>query len=83
MYVDRSPVYHAHRCRTPTLVTGGALDMCTPAGQGQELYRAIAGTGTEAELVIYPREGHLPFERAHALDQIVRTQAWFDRYLGA
>jgi dipeptidyl aminopeptidase/acylaminoacyl peptidase len=56
--------------------------MCTPAGQGQELFNAISATGTEAELVIYPREGHLPFERAHALDSIQRTQAWFDRHLG-
>jgi dipeptidyl aminopeptidase/acylaminoacyl peptidase len=81
MYVERSPVYQAHRCRTPTLVTGGALDMCTPVGQAQELFNAVAATGTEAELVIYPREGHLPFERAHALDSIRRTRAWFDRHL--
>jgi dipeptidyl aminopeptidase/acylaminoacyl peptidase len=81
LYVERSPVYHAHRCRTPTLVIQGALDMCTPVGQAEELFNGIAATGTEAELVIYPREGHLPFERAHALDSIQRTQAWFDRHL--
>ncbi|HTG47162.1 MAG TPA: S9 family peptidase [Actinomycetota bacterium] len=81
LYVERSPVYHASRCTTPTLVTQGALDMCTPVGQAEELYRAIAATGTDVELVVYPREGHLPYEREHALDQIVRTQAWFDRYL--
>jgi dipeptidyl aminopeptidase/acylaminoacyl peptidase len=31
--------------------------------------------------VLYPREGHVPIERAHALDAIRRTQAWFDLYL--
>jgi len=35
----------------------------------------------DTELVVYPREGHVPFERAHARDAILRTQAWFDRYL--
>jgi dipeptidyl aminopeptidase/acylaminoacyl peptidase len=82
-YPDRSPVTHAHRCTTPTLVLQGADDRCTPRGQGEELYTAIAEAGAEAELVIYPREGHVPMERAHALDAIRRTQSWFDRYLRA
>jgi len=80
-YADRSPVTHAHRCRTPTLILQGADDRCTPVGQAQELFNAIAETGTEVELVVYPREGHVPVERAHALDAIARTQAWFDVHL--
>lgn len=80
-YVERSPVTHAHRCTTPTLVIQGAQDRCTPVGQGEELFHAIAEAGVETELVVYPREGHVPLERAHALDAITRTQAWFDRFL--
>jgi dipeptidyl aminopeptidase/acylaminoacyl peptidase len=80
-YADRSPVTHAHRCTTPTLILQGADDCCTPLGQAQELFTAIAETGTEVELVVYPREGHVPVERAHALDAIARTQAWFDANL--
>jgi dipeptidyl aminopeptidase/acylaminoacyl peptidase len=80
-YADRSPVTHAHRCTTPTLILQGADDRCTPLGQAQELFTAIAETGTEVELVVYPREGHVPVERAHALDAIARTQAWFDANL--
>ena len=82
-YVERSPVTHAHRCTTPTLVIQGADDRCTPVGQGEELFDAIAESGAETELVVYPREGHVPLERAHALDAIERTQAWFDRHLQA
>ena len=80
-YVERSPVTHAHRCTTPTLILQGAEDRCTPVGQAEELYRAIAVSGAEVELVVYPREGHVPREREHALDAIRRTQAWFDRHL--
>jgi len=80
-YADRSPVTHAHRCVTPTLILQGAEDRCTPVSQAEELYHAIAATGTEVELVVYPREGHVPIERAHALDAVERTQAWFDRHL--
>ena len=57
------------------------MDRCTPVGQGEELFGAIARTGTECELVVYPREGHVPVERAHLLDALQRTQAWFDRHL--
>ena len=57
------------------------MDRCTPVGQGEELFGAIAPTGTECELVVYPREGHVPVERAHLLDALQRTQAWFDRHL--
>ena len=80
-FPDRSPVFHAHRCSTPTLVIQGQMDRCTPVGQGEELFGAIARTGTECELVVYPREGHVPVERAHLLDALQRTQAWFDRHL--
>ena len=82
-FPDRSPIFHAHRCSTPTLVIQGQMDRCTPVGQGEELFGAIARTGTECELVVYPREGHVPVERAHLLDALQRTQAWFDRHLMA
>ena len=80
-YTERSPVIHAHRCTTPTLVTAGALDRCTPVEQGHQLYAALVEAGAETELVIYPREGHIVVERDHALDQIRRTTAWFERHL--
>ena len=80
-YADRSPVTHAHRCTTPTLILQGADDRCTPVSQAEELFTALAETGSEVELVVYPREGHVPVERAHALDAIARTQAWFDAHL--
>jgi dipeptidyl aminopeptidase/acylaminoacyl peptidase len=80
-YQDRSPVTHAHRCTTPTLIIQGAEDRCTPPGQGEELFNAIAASGAEVEFVVYPREGHVPVERVHALDAIQRTQTWFDRHL--
>ncbi|MCD6021105.1 MAG: peptidase prolyl oligopeptidase active site domain protein [Actinomycetia bacterium] len=80
-YLERSPVTYAHRSSTPTLILQGAEDRCTPVGQAEELFHALASSGSEVELVVYPREGHVPMERAHALDAIVRTQAWFDEHL--
>jgi dipeptidyl aminopeptidase/acylaminoacyl peptidase len=83
LYFQRSPIMHVRNVRTPTLIIHGALDLCTPVGQAEELYRGIADTGlAEVELVIYPREGHGITERAHQLDFWERARAFFDRHLG-
>jgi dipeptidyl aminopeptidase/acylaminoacyl peptidase len=82
-YPSRSPVYHASRCRTPTLVMHGEIDLCTPIGQAQELYQALVEAGCEAELVVYPREGHGWLEYDHQVDAWNRIRDWFDRHLAA
>ncbi|MGI8616572.1 MAG: alpha/beta hydrolase family protein [Actinomycetota bacterium] len=69
-----APVHDAHAHHPGR---GGSLH---PPRAGEELFRAIAASGSEVELVTYPREGHVPVERGHALDAITRTQAWFDRH---
>ena len=81
LYDDRSPVIHARKATTPTLVIAGELDRCTPVSQGELLFGALAAAGCETELVILPGEGHVPVSRQYALEAIRRTQAWFDRYL--
>jgi len=81
-YHDRSPVSFAFRSVTPTLITAGALDRCTPPEQGVQLHSALAASEAETELVVYPREGHILVEYEHALDQIRRTTDWFVRHLG-
>jgi dipeptidyl aminopeptidase/acylaminoacyl peptidase len=80
-YFARSPVVYARRVSTPTLVMHGALDLCVPLSQGQELYQALAAAGVETELVVYPREGHGWRERDHILDGTARVIAWLDRHL--
>jgi dipeptidyl aminopeptidase/acylaminoacyl peptidase len=57
-YFDRSPVMFASKVRTPTLLTAGLQDRCTPPGQAVEFYRALQEHGVESEVVIYPQEGH-------------------------
>jgi dipeptidyl aminopeptidase/acylaminoacyl peptidase len=76
-----SPIMHARGSRTPTLILHGELDLCTPLGQAQELYQALTSEGGEAELVVYPREGHGFSEHEHLLDYYERIQAWFDTHL--
>ena len=80
-YDARSPVVQAKKCRTPTLMVHGEEDLCVPVGQAQEMFQALVEAGCEAELVLYPREGHGYLERAHQLDLWERMRDWFARHL--
>jgi dipeptidyl aminopeptidase/acylaminoacyl peptidase len=79
----RSPVMHASRARTPTLLTAGAKDRCTPVGQAREFYQALIGHGVDAELVIYPGEGHGVSRFPAVTDYLTRLVTWFERYMPA
>ena len=80
-YTRRSPVYHADKCRTPTLILHGEDDLCTPLPQALELYNALVEAGCETELVVYPREGHGWTEREHQIDAWNRLRDWLARHL--
>jgi dipeptidyl aminopeptidase/acylaminoacyl peptidase len=81
MAVDRSPIYRLDKPTTPTLMIHGREDRCTPLGQAQEFYAALLERGVEAELVVYPGEGHGIRKPKHRRDFLERKLAWFDRYL--
>jgi dipeptidyl aminopeptidase/acylaminoacyl peptidase len=82
-YLERSPVFAGTRLRTPTLITNGARDRATPMGQSVELFRALREQGTDAELAIYPTEGHGFSDVATRGDWLGRMVAWLDRYMPA
>jgi dipeptidyl aminopeptidase/acylaminoacyl peptidase len=79
----RSPVMQASRARTPTLLTAGAKDRCTPAGQAREFYQALIGHGVDSELVIYPGEGHGVSRFPAITDYLTRLVTWFEKYMPA
>lgn len=68
-------------CRTPALVLHGANDPGVPVGQGYEFYTGLQKIRVEAQMVVYPREGHSIRERGHQEDLQNRVLAWFDRHL--
>jgi len=79
----RSPVMHASRARTPTLLTAGVKDRCTPASQAMEFYQALISHGVDSELVIYPGEGHGVRRFPAVTDYLTRLVTWFERYMPA
>jgi dipeptidyl aminopeptidase/acylaminoacyl peptidase len=78
-----SPISFASKVGTPVLIVHGEDDTNVPLGQSMYFHRALSHYGAEHELVVYPREGHGLTERNHQRDLLLRTRAWFDRWLGA
>lgn len=80
-YDDISPITFIRDCRTPTLLLHGINDAGVPVSQAYEFYTGLKDVGVEAEMVVYPREGHNIQEYAHQLDIQKRVTAWFDKHL--
>lgn len=83
LMIERSPRYRLAAGHPPTLFLHGSEDRCTPVNQARNQHRSLVQLGIEAELIVYPREGHALLEREHQLDARRRRRHWFDRHLRA
>lgn len=54
----QSPMAQVHRVRTPTLVIHSEQDWRCPVEQGQRWFVELRRRGVEAELLLFPGEGH-------------------------
>lgn len=81
-FLERSPLYHIEKARTPLLIMHGKDDPRVDAGQSMELYRQLKLLGeTPVRLVLYPGEGHGNRKAAARLDYNLRMMRWFTHYL--
>ena len=82
LFLERSPIYHAEKGRTPLLILHGKADTRVPTSQSVELYRALETLGNApVRLVLYPGEGHGNRRAASRYDYNLRMLRWFEHYL--
>jgi len=82
LFLERSPIYHAAKGRTPLLILHGKDDPRVNPGQSRELHRHLKLHGqTPVRLVLYPGEGHGNRKAAARLDYSLRLVQWFEHYL--
>ncbi|WP_371196004.1 prolyl oligopeptidase family serine peptidase [Glaciecola sp. SC05] len=80
--LERSPIFHAGKSTTPTLIMHGEEDTRVHPSQSMELYRAMkVRTDTPVRLVFYPGEGHGNRKAAAQYDYSLRFMRWMDTYL--
>jgi dipeptidyl aminopeptidase/acylaminoacyl peptidase len=81
-FLERSPIYHAAKAKTPLLILHGEEDTRVPTDQSRELYRLIKmQTDTPVRLVLYPGEGHGNRRAASRYDYSLRMIRWMEHYL--
>lgn len=81
--MNRSPLAHVERARTPTLVIHSANDHRTAVEQAEQWFAALKSHGVETELLVFPEETHnlsrggSPVRRRARVEAIVE---WFKRH---
>ncbi|GGB92718.1 S9 family peptidase [Cellulomonas carbonis] len=80
----QSPMAQVHRVRTPTLVIHSEQDWRCPVEQGQRWFVELKRRGVEAELLLFPGEGHeltRSGRPAHRVARFEHVLAWWARHL--
>ena len=80
VFDDRSPLMHAHKVTTPTLLMAGERDKTTPPSQAVQFHHALVLRGTPSQLALYPQEGHAAGRFEAQIDQGARVLQWFRRW---
>ncbi|TDK28364.1 S9 family peptidase [Luteimonas aestuarii] len=82
LYRQTSPITHAQKSNTPTLILHGEADPRVPVMQSYMMYRYLKLAGqAPVRLVLYPGEGHGNARGASRYDYSVRLMQWMDHYL--
>ncbi len=79
--LERSPITHIPKSRTPTLILHGTADPRVHPTQSLEMYRLMKLQGKTVRLVWYPGEGHGNARAASRLDYSLRLMRWMTHYL--
>ncbi len=81
LYAQRSPLEHASLIRCPVVFFQGLEDKVVPPEQTERMATALRANGIEAEMHLFPEEGH-GFRSGAVQSQVLEaTEAFFRRHL--
>jgi len=84
LYDSLSPIRHAARVTTPTLIVQSEEDYRAPMGSAELWFVALKTRGVPVELVRYPRSTHELSRSGEPwllVDRLGRLRQWFDYWL--
>jgi dipeptidyl aminopeptidase/acylaminoacyl peptidase len=80
--LERSPLYHVEKCRTPLLISGGTADSRVHPSQSLQFYRALKLIDkVPVRYVRYPGEEHGNRRAAARDDYARRLMRWMDHFV--
>lgn len=81
MHIQYSPLYHANKVKTPTLIQHGDKDPRCPVGGAVLFYKALKSYGVPTVLEIYPGMGHSITDPLLYKRILVKNLEWFGKWL--
>ncbi|NIM12441.1 MAG: prolyl oligopeptidase family serine peptidase [Candidatus Aminicenantes bacterium] len=81
LYIENSPLFSAHRIKTPLLIEFGDNDGVVPWEQGLELYLALRRLNKPCIFLQYNDESHHLKAYGNKLDYVMRMKEFLDYYL--
>lgn len=80
-YIERSPIHHVGKVKTPTMLLVGDDDHRTPASEAEQYYQALKLRKIDTAMVRIPGASHSINERpSNLIAQVLHTIAWFEKY---
>ncbi|XP_072026016.1 acylamino-acid-releasing enzyme-like isoform X1 [Amphiura filiformis] len=79
--LQRSPIAHVDKVKTPILLMIGAEDRRVPPKQGYEYYKAVKARGVQTKLYVYPGNNHSLSKVDCEGDCMMNMYQWFMKYL--
>ncbi len=80
--LERSPIFHIEKCRTPLLIAGGTADSRVHPSQSLQFYRGLKLIGEiPVRYVRYPGEQHGNRRAASRDDYARRLMRWMDHFV--
>jgi dipeptidyl aminopeptidase/acylaminoacyl peptidase len=81
LWRERSPFFFLDRIQAPVQLIGGANDPRCPPGEAVAAHEALLALGKDAELLLYPDEGHAFLKIENVIDHELRRAAFLARAL--
>ncbi len=81
IYVDRSPLFFAHRIKTPLLLLHGTSDTNVPPGESHRMFTALELLKRPVALVLVKGENHWVMGYKHRIGWYMAIMGWFEKYL--
>jgi len=80
-WLEHSPLMHAHKVTTPTLLMTGERDLRTPLPQAEEFYSALKRLGVPTKLIAMKDEWHgTTRQPSNMLRTVLYLDKWFAEY---